>query len=358
MKSYHWITKWYPRTIKAEEKGKSYPGYVRSPVANGDCKLSNVDRKQAGRAEKESFPLSKPECMPKNSADPKFQFQSCNPFGDTVSLAPTLQASGSASPRGSIISEDYQPVYHVVGKRRAPEPPGGTPGRSSPSIYSEGSKGSRRYPGSRKKGPAPPPPRAPGSTQSAPSTPAPTLIFPKRETKPYMNGVDLELELAVGQAERNKSLRSSHTLQPSQNDQAKVKSGLGMEQQERNDSWTLEDGVLRPLRESKLDLSGATVEEKDLKESKAPLSPKPWYKRSIRDTNEKKPKDKKEKKGTSPDNLPEIHTGRESIKVQESFEEKYSYFIRKAILRTLQFLNSLSCTAVQCRYCCQGLSRA
>ena len=88
-----------------------------------------------------------------------------------------------------------------------------------------------------------------------------------------------------------------------------------------NDSWRLEDGVLRPLRESKTDLSS---------EDKVPLSPKPWYKRSIRDTSEKK-KDKKEKKGSSPENLPEIHSGRESIKVQESFEEKYSYFVRKAI---------------------------
>ena len=43
------------------------------------------------------------------------------------------------------------------------------------------------------------------------------------------------------------------------------------------------------------------------------MSPKPWYKRSVRDNGTEKRKDKKEKKdkkAKSPDNLPDICTSR------------------------------------------------
>ena len=63
----------------------------------------------------------------------------------------------------------------------------------------------------------------------------------------------------------------------------------------------------------------------------APLSPKPWYKRSLRgDTVEKKNKEKKTK-AASPENLPEIPGARETIKIQvnKSFVFcKLSIFLR------------------------------
>merc|ERR1711892_988870 len=102
--------------------------------------------------------------------------------------------------------------------------------------------------------------------------------------------------------------------------------------QERKNEWVFEDGQLKSLRESKQDISTPLAEEKETKEGKAPLSPKPWYKRSIaKDSSDKKSKDKSKdsnKKAKTPENLPEIHTSRESIRVKETFEEKYSYFIR------------------------------
>ena len=160
----------------------------------------------------------------------------------------------------------------------------------------------------KKKGPAPPPPTSPLPSSSTtgsltPSKPAFTSIFSTPPSSPIQTS-------AYG-------LRRNHSFQ---NPSSLLHRGTAATMEE-NDSWRLEDGVLRPLRESKTDL---TVEEK------VPLSPKPWYKRSLRDTTAEKKK--KEKKGGSPENLPELHSGRESIKVQESFDDKYSYFTRKAIL--------------------------
>ena len=63
--------------------------------------------------------------------------------------------------------------------------------------------------------------------------------------------------------------------------------------QEQKNEWVFEDGVLKSVRESKQDISASLAEEKEPKEGKAPLSPKPWYKRSIaKDSNDKKNKDK------------------------------------------------------------------
>jgi hypothetical protein len=98
---------------------------------------------------------------------------------------------------------------------------------------------------------------------------------------------------------------------------------------EQNDSLILQDGQLRSLRGSNQDLTTTTSG------TPAPLSPRPWYKRSVA-RDEKRPAavaggTGTKKKSKSPDNLPEIQPGREGITVKETFEEKYSYFIRKAL---------------------------
>ncbi len=97
----------------------------------------------------------------------------------------------------------------------------------------------------------------------------------------------------------------------------------------QNDSLILEDGQLRSLRDSNQDLSACVGGG-----GGAPLSPRPWYKRSIaRDEKRCAPTTmgtgSGKKKSKSPDNLPEIQPGREGITVKENFEEKYSYFTRK-----------------------------
>ncbi len=97
----------------------------------------------------------------------------------------------------------------------------------------------------------------------------------------------------------------------------------------QNDSLILEDGQLRSLRDSNQDLSACVGGG-----GGAPLSPRPWYKRSIaRDEKRCAPttgtSNGGKKKSKSPDNLPEIQPGREGITVKENFEEKYSYFTRK-----------------------------
>jgi len=117
----------------------------------------------------------------------------------------------------------------------------------------------------------------------------------------------------------------SHIIPPESQSTEHAHSQSGEHAQ--NDSLILEDGVLRSLRDSNQDLSACVGGG-----GGAPLSPRPWYKRSIaRDdkrtagtgTNSGK------KKSKSPDNLPEIQPGREGITIKENFEEKYSYFTRK-----------------------------
>ena len=72
------------------------------------------------------------------------------------------------------------------------------------------------------------------------------------------------------------------------------------------------------------------------KSIQAPLSPKPWYKRSLRgDTVEKKNKEKKTK-AASPENLPEIPNARETIKIQVGIKLWfYHYSARKFLNRIL-----------------------
>jgi hypothetical protein len=124
-----------------------------------------------------------PERLPSMSADlscpaASSQSGSCNPFGDSESLAPTTllgeeeegeESVYSLSPRSSALYPEgeggagsgiYRPlVYHIPGKRRAPPPPGNVKRPLSPaSTCSETSsqRDSRIY--GRRKGPAPPPP--------------------------------------------------------------------------------------------------------------------------------------------------------------------------------------------------------
>merc|ERR1711872_717233 len=245
----------------------------------------------------------------------------------------------SVSPRHSVASgdwcNDYRPSFHhVPGKRRAPGPPAVTEslGDIGPSTFSatnDASSSSSSFPASnqqqqnisKKKAPAPQPPHAtspPPTSSAATSTPS-----------------------------QSSSTGSESSYQ--QQHSSALQQGLTSAQETRtNDSWMLEAGQLRPLctntdlltpinlqpnqieKEEKLQEEENSME---VKEAKAvPLSPKPWYKRSIRDAADKKDKkskekrEKKDKKAKSPVNLPEVHAGREGIKIQENFEEKYSYF--------------------------------
>jgi hypothetical protein len=105
----------------------------------------------------------------------------------------------------------------------------------------------------------------------------------------------------------------------------------------QNDSLILQDGVLRSLRDSTQDLTGGCGGG-----GSAPLSPRPWYKRSVaRDEKQQRTATTTagggKKKSKSPDNLPEIQPGREGITLNQTFEEKYSYFIRKVPWHNLQF---------------------
>ena len=99
-----------------------------------------------------------------------------------------------------------------------------------------------------------------------------------------------------------------------------------------NDSLILQDGVLRSLRDSTQDLTGGSSSS-----GVVPLSPRPWYKRSVARDEKRTGTNSNKKKSKSPDNLPEIQPGREGITLKETFEEKYSYFIRKVLVVALFF---------------------
>ena len=77
------------------------------------------------------------------------------------------------------------------------------------------------------------------------------------------------------------------------------------------------------MRDSRADLIPSPTPAEEIKEvAKVPLSPKPWYKRAItKDGQKGKNKDERGKKAKSPENLPEIHTSRDTIKIRETIEE-------------------------------------
>jgi hypothetical protein len=118
----------------------------------------------------------------------------------------------------------------------------------------------------------------------------------------------------------------------------------------QNDSLILEDGQLRSLRDSNQDLSACVGGG-----GGAPLSPRPWYKRSIaRDEKRCAPTtmgtSSGKKKSKSPDNLPEIQPGREGITVKENFEEKYSYFTRNVPAIFIFNITKLDSVGVKRKY--------
>jgi len=332
----------HPMTIKLnDESKKNALSDIGNESESGTLKyfqarqFANLDRldPESGQSSSATKPESLPNICTAEGQQVLHFPQSNNPFGDTASLASTLpiQKRGdvsSVSPRSSLSGDDYRPLNHIPGKRKAPGPPGDRP--ISPGTGSEKSvtpKVINKNPFVKKKGPAPQPP-----------------------TENRANSLENGFTVSTGLAGFQSSLS-----RPSSRQSEKIKSGnIGSNRQvmtgsaptspllskrsvndkstEQKNEWVLEDGVLRSLRESKQDVSASLVEEKEPKEVKTPLSPKPWYKRSIaKDSSDKKSKDKikdSSKKAKTPENLPEIHTSRESIRVKETFEEKYSYFMR------------------------------
>ena len=224
--------------------------------------------------------------------------QSNNPFGDTASLAATLplkrRSTAASSARNSINSDEGR-GSHCPGKRRAPPPPPGSSRPTSPSA-SEGARPRNNNPflvGRQRKGPAP---RPPGMLERS------------------ENGGPGTEGLASGQPENG------------QHGQLPVSSPSSPVPHE----WVLQDGVLRSLRDSRADLIPSPTPVEEIKEvAKVPLSPKPWYKRAItKDGQKAKNKDDRGKKAKSPENLPEIHTSRDTIKMKDPIEEKYSQFVK------------------------------
>ena len=305
--------------------------------------------------------------LPSMSADRcSSQSGSCNPFGDTQSLAPTTllgeedeKSSYSLSPRNSgVYSEGeewegrrsggvYRPlIYHIPGKRRAPLPPssGVSCGRplSPASTCSEGSSSHRIY--ARKKGRAPPPPVASESDKKGkisgdimhcetvlPQAGAATASLIKNN-----NSDNRQCTTTIGcnnddDGELIKDDISAASSPPPTSPQLEQRSRI-MAAHAHNDSLILQDGVLRSLRDSTQDLTGGSSSS-----GVVPLSPRPWYKRSVARDEKRTGTNSNKKKSKSPDNLPEIQPGREGITLKETFEEKYSYFIRKVLVVALFF---------------------
>jgi len=293
--------------------------------------VANLDRLSPESA---SASATKPESLP-NIPTAEGQKvlhypQSSNPFGDTASLAATLpiQRRGEVSPRSSLSGDDYRQLNHIPGKRKAPDPPGERP--TSPSVNSDKPVTRTKdhsNPVVKKKGPAPQPPPDQKSHSLEPGTTSSASLAPfQSSSRPSSR-----------QSEKIKSCTTSSNKQvmtgSAPTSPLLSKRFASAKPQEQKTEWVFEDGVLKSLRESRQDIPATVAEEKEQKEVKAaPLSPKPWYKRSIaKESCDKKSKDKgkdSNKKAKTPENLPEIHTSRESIRVKETFEEKYSYFIR------------------------------
>ena len=217
--------------------------------------------------------------------------------------APRSVSPGS-SPRLSVSSGDSDPrsaASHIPGKRRAPPPPAISPEPGSRETEANN-------PFVKKKGRAPQPPEDKVSSSST----AAAAGAECQGARPPAVG-DTGARMAGGSSEAVTSAPTSPLLA------SKRSPGAG--------DWVLQDGLLRCTRDSQQDLAQSCaaadqeLETKDAKDAKVPLSPKPWYKRNI--IKENSDKKAKEKKAKSPDNLPENHTSRDTVKVKD--DDKYGF---------------------------------
>ena len=302
----------HPMTIKfTPEQAKNALMEIGIESENGTLKYSPARSAVAPPGLVTGGSAVKPESLPNIWREPgspgrRTQPQSSNPFGDTVSLAATLplQRRSAASPRSSISGDELR-VSHAPGKRRAPAPPL----RPTSPAVSEGSalarprsgEGLNPFLGARRKGPAPRPP----------------AMLERQEQ--YQNGdsqgTATQPVLAGSQVHGQ--------VQEVQEQGGPVSSPLPQE-------WVLQDGVLRSLRDSRSDLAPSPLPTEEQREVvKVPLSPKPWYKRATaKDSPKPKGKEDRGKKSRTPENLPEIHTSRDTIKLRDTIEEKYSQFVK------------------------------
>ena len=308
----------HPTTIKVTEEQRR----PRADSDGGTLKQTRQAVKVGSTAQPANNLLRDSEILPKKSAESQkcsvFHYPGqSNPFGDSVSLAPTLPLSCPPEPSG-----DSRPhTSHIPGKRRAPEPPS-PPSRSLSPGESPGERNNNNNPFLRRKGPAPQPP--PDQLLCPAACPALPVLAPGQHKDAAAADPGEDNSLAGRQRLQAGRMTGSAPSSPSSPTAGKKSVTNGGAERDCQD-WVIQNGILKSLKESKTDLPVLLEQEKEMKEAKevkAPLSPKPWYKRNlIKDNSDKRNKNKKAK---TPENLPEIHTSREVIKVKETVDDKYS----------------------------------
>ena len=297
----------YPATIRvSDDQRRNCPGQESRDPDTGAVTLTRQGTKVAPSQPANNL-LKTSELLPKKSAESEecsvFHYSEIEPSNtspETVSPSRTLFTSPNTTHSKEISTDpDVKPLRHIPGKRRAPEAPP-PPARSLSPV-------------SRKKGPAPPPPTEGGGLVGRVPGPGSHV-------------------LAAGQTQLCRSSTAVTVGRQTIRMTGSAPTSPALSRKQTANDWVIQDGVLRSAKESKTHLPDFLDQEKEVKEVKTPLSPKPWYKRNlVKDSSEKKNKNQKAK---SPENLPDIHTSRKGINPSEGQDSQQ--MILRTKLRTGQ----------------------
>ena len=310
----------YPMTIRPSEENKRNGLGSHSSSENGTLKPSRQPYNFAQPSQCANNSGRDFENLPKFVTAETIQSVSVchSPQSSSYQFCPR-QDSPLSSPRHSFSSDDNKPGLHIPGKRRAPAPPARTRTPDTGGGAQRTEADDCLNPFLKRKGRAPQPPGDKAETEDRGDR-GESCAANGGQCQPQEAG-----QLAVGQVNTGSCVGTASAA--AQSDSGAPRQGMMSGSAPTSpllakkyppgcqppDEWVIRDGLLKCIRESQQDLT--EEKEKESKDSKAPLSPKPWYKRNlIKENSNKKQKDKKAK---SPDNLPDNHTSRDAFKVIE-----------------------------------------
>ena len=314
----------YPMTIRPSEENRRNGFGSRSGSESGTLKPSRQVQTFATPSQCVNNLGRDSENLPKSVTAEKVQSVSVfhSPQSSSYQFCPRqdspLTCSPPRSPRHSFSFDENKPGLHIPGKKRAPAPPART---RTPDTGAQLTGADNLNPFVKRKGRAPQPPGDKAESEDrGESCAASGGQCPAQDTQEAAG------QLAGGQVNTGSCVGAATAAAQSDSGSQRyrgVMSGSAptsplISQKfppgcQLSDEWVIRDGLLKCIRESQQDLT--EEKEKESKDSKVPLSPKPWYKRNlIKENSNKKQKDKKAK---SPDNLPDNHASRDAFKVME-----------------------------------------
>ena len=308
----------YPMTIRpSEENKRNGYGSHSSGSDNGTLKPSRQPHSFAQPPLCVNNSGRDSENLPKSVTAETVQSVSVfhSPQPSSYQFCPR-QDSPLSSPRHSISSDDNKPGLHIPGKRRAPAPPARTRTPDTGGGAQLTGAEDCQNPFVKRKGRAPQPPGDKAETEDRGESCAENGGQCQPEAGPRLAGGQVNTGSCVGAASAASAQTCDSGSQGMMSGSAPTSPLIGKKYPpgcQPPDEWVIRDGLLKCIRESQQDLT--EDKEKESKDAKVPLSPKPWYKRNlIKENSNKKQKDKKAK---SPDNLPDNHASRDAFKVTE-----------------------------------------